>query len=151
MRIINPTPKLTAKESAFIAYSIDIKVDDVELVHIKRLTEKVERYLRGGAQRVIIATNQTEPTKFDLTCAIRYPTAFNKRALQEYLRFRAIAPCFGEGKLEGRAVHVHVKPLDNLDDSTFDRLRALWSDPPWKLEFEGHGSSVVRASAPGLQ
>ena len=146
-----PMLKLAAEDITSIAYQINITVDDVQPAHIARLVESIARYLKGSAQRVIVATNKTFPTKFDLVCAIRYPIPFKKTALKKYLRFRAIPPCFGEGKLEGRTVHVDVKPLENLDDSTFDRLRALWSGAPWILEFEGHGSSVVRASAPGLQ
>ena len=147
-----PILKLAAEsDTTSISYQINITVDDVQPTHIDRLVEAIERYLKGAAQRIIIATNQTFPAKFDLACAIRYPIPFSKKALKNYLRSVAIPSCFGEGKLEGRAVRVDVKPLENLDDSVFDRYKALWSGPPWKLEFEGYGSSAVRASVPGLQ
>jgi len=144
-----PIPE--ASNIASTAYRIHIKVEDVQPGIMDRLVAAIERYLRGGAHRVIIARDQTFPAKFDLECMIRYTIPFQQRILKNHLRYRVIPPCFVEGKLEGRAVHVDIRPLENLDDSTFDRLRALWSEPPWKLEFEGHGSSVVRTSAPGLQ
>jgi len=144
-----PIPE--ASNTASTAYRINITVEDVQPGIMNSLAAAIERYLRGGARRVIIARDQTFPAKFDLACMIRYTNPFQQRKLKNYLRSRVIPPCFGEGGLEGRTVHLDVKPLENLDDSTFDRLSALWSDPPWKLEFEGHGSSVVRASAPGLQ
>ena len=145
-----PILKLAAESDTSVAYQINITVDDVQPAHIERLVQAIERYLKVGAQRIIIATNQTLPAKFDLACAIRYPIPFSKKALKKHLRFVAIPPCFGEGKLEGRAVYVDAKPLENLADTTFDRLRAMWSEPPWKLEFEGYGSAAVRA-APGLR
>ncbi len=74
----------------FRSYFINILVaDDVNSVHIDRLSKAIERILRKGAESILLATNNTVSANFDCACAVRYPTAVNKRALQDSLRFSA--------------------------------------------------------------
>jgi hypothetical protein len=42
-----------------------------------------------------------------------------------------------EADVGGRAIHVQAKPIEHLDEAGFQRLRALWSNPPWSIVFTG--------------
>ena len=139
-----PILKPDAVDISTIAYRINITIEDVDPGIFERLVVAIERYLRGGAQRAIIARNLTFPAKFELACAIRYPIPVQKRILKKHLRSRAIPASFGDRNLKGRTLRLHVdaKAVDNLDDTTFDCLKDLWSKPPWNLEFEGRGAGL---------
>ena len=148
MRFIETKNRPAAKDVASRSYAIDITVHDLNCVLIERLSRTIERYLRNGAEHVIIATNNTDSTKFDCACVIRYPEVVNKRKLQENLRSRHILPCFGEpGALGNRAVHVDAKPIEDLENSAFQRLHVLRSHPPWTLIYEGPGAAAGRAAS----
>ena len=49
-----------------------------------------------------------------------------------------------EADVGGRAIHVLAKPIEHLDEAGFQRLRALWSNPPWSIVFAGSGRAAGR-------
>jgi hypothetical protein len=140
-----------ARDITSRSYVINILVADVNPVHIDRLSKAIECHLRKGAESILLATNNTVSEKFDCACAVRYPTAVNKRHLQDTLRSRQILPCFGEkGAIGNRVVHVDAKPTEDLDDSALRGLADLWSRSPWTLIYQGAGAAAGRAAS-GLQ
>ena len=148
MRFLEPVPRPAPKDIASRLYLINISVSGVDSVLSERLTRAIELYLRNGAEYLVIARNTTESHKFDLVCSIRYPNDIKKRHLQDHIRSRQILPCFGEaGCLGNRVVHVDAKPVNDLDDSGFHRLRDLWSKSPWNLVYEGFGAAGARAAS----
>ena len=48
-----------------------------------------------------------------------------------------------EADMGRRAIHVQAKPIEHLDEAGFQRLRALWSNPPC-----GGDAQQVRAPRP---
>ena len=151
MRFLEVKSKPAARDITSRSYFINILVADVNPVHIDRLSKAIERILRKGAESILLATNSTVSEKFDCACAVRYPTAVNKRALQDSLRSRHILPCFGEaGAIGNRVVHVDAKPTEDLDDSALRRLADLWSRSPWTMIYQGAGAAAGR-TASGLQ
>ena len=47
-----------------------------------------------------------------------------------------------EADVGGRAIHVLAKPIEHLDEAGFQRLRALWSNPPWSIVFARCGRAA---------
>jgi len=47
-----------------------------------------------------------------------------------------------EADVGGRAIHVQAKPIEHLDEAGFQRLRALWSNPPWSIVFARCGRAA---------
>jgi len=151
MRFLEVKSKPGARDITSRSYVINILVADVNPVHIDRLSKAIECHLRKGAESILLATNNTVSEKFDCACAVRYPTAVNKRHLQDTLRSRQILPCFGEkGAIGNRVVHVDAKPTEDLDDSALRGLADLWSRSPWTLIYQGAGAAAGRAAS-GLQ
>jgi hypothetical protein len=151
MRFLEVKSKPGARDITSRSYVINILVADVNPVHIDRLSKAIECHLRKGAESILLATNNTVSEKFDCACAVRYPTAVNKRHLQDTLRSRQILPCFGEkGAIGNRVVHVDAKPTEDLDDSALRGLADLWSTSPWTLIYQGAGAAAGRAAS-GLQ
>jgi hypothetical protein len=151
MRFLEVKSKPAARNITSRSYVITILVADVNPVHIDRLSKAIECHLRKGAESILVATNNTVSEKFDCACAVRYPTAVNKRHLQDTLRSRQILPCFGEkGAIGNRVVHVDAKPTEDLDDSALRGLADLWSRSPWTLIYQGAGAAAGRAAS-GLQ
>ena len=73
MRFVQPEPSTAPKDIASRSYDINIRVsgvDSVQTVLIERLTVKIERHLRIGAEYTLIATNNAHSNRFDLACAI---------------------------------------------------------------------------------
>jgi hypothetical protein len=151
MRFLDIKSKTAARDTTSRSYFIIILVADVNPAHIDRLSKAIERILRKGAESILLATNNTVLANFDCACAVRYPTAINKRALQDSLRSRHILPCFGAaGAIGNRVVHVDAKPTEDLDDSVLRGLADLWSRSPWTKIYEGAGAAAGR-TASGLQ
>jgi len=151
MRFLEVKSKPGARDITSRSYVITILVADVNPVHIDRLSKAIECHLRKGAESILVATNNTVSEKFDCACAVRYPTAVNKRHLQDTLRSRQILPCFGEkGAIGNRVVHVDARPTEDLDDSALRGLADLWSTSPWTLIYQGAGAAAGRAAS-GLQ
>ena len=109
LRPEGPEPSTAARDIASRSYGINISVSGVDSVLIERLTVTIERYLRIGAEYILIATNNAHSNQFDLACAICYPKTIKKHSLQKILRVRHIIichilPCFGEPQdLGGRS------------------------------------------------
>ena len=152
MRFLEVKPRTAARDITSRSYVISVKVSAVSPVHINRLSKAIECHLRnGGAESMILATNNTISDTFDCTCAIRYPAVVNKRALQDRLRFRSLLPCFGEkGAIGNRVVHVDARPTEDLNDSALRGLADLWSQSPWTMIYKGAGAAAGR-TASGLQ
>ena len=149
MRFLEVKSKPAARDIKSRSYFINILVADVNPVHIDRLSKAIECHLRnGGAESMILATNNTISDTFDCTCAIRYPAVVNKRALQDRLRSRSLLPCFGEkGAIGNRVVHVDARPTEDLDDSALRGLADLRSTSPWTLIYQGAGAAAGRAAS----
>jgi hypothetical protein len=148
MRFLDLKSKTAARDITSKSYVINVVVSDVSPVHIERLSKAIERILRKGAESILLATNSTVSEKFDCACAVRYPTAVNKRNLQDSLRSRHILPCFGEaGAIGNRVVHVDAKPTEDLDDSALRGLADLWSRSPWTMIYKGAGAAAGRTAS----
>ena len=152
MRFLDLKSKTAARDITSKSYLINVVVSDVSPVHIQRLSKAIECHLRKGAESVLLAINNKNLSRFDCSCAIRYPTVVNKRNLQDHLRSRHILPCFGEaGALGNRVVHVDARPTEELDDSTLrglaDGAADLWSRSPWTMIYEGAGAAAGRTAS----
>jgi hypothetical protein len=125
-----------------ISYFIHITVSDVDQQLNERLCVRIEKYLRGSAEQLIIATLNTVPTTFDFSCAIRYPIAIKRENLRRKIRSIQIPLCFEEPGIGKRTVHVDVEPIESEDGSAFERQHGLWSNnPPWNIIYKGPGAA----------
>lgn len=125
-----------------ISYFIHVTVSDVDQQLNERLCVRIEKYLRGSAEQLIIATLNTVPTTFDFSCAIRYPIAIKRDNLLRKIRTNHIPLCFEEADIGKRTVHVDVEPIESEDGSAFERQHGLWSnDPPWNIIYKGPGAA----------
>ena len=148
MRFVQPEPRPTAKDIAVTSYIIRITVSGVNFVLIERLNATIERYLRIGADNILIARDNVLSNTFDLSCLICYPKLIKKRCLQDNFRSRHIKLCFGEkGDIGNGTVHVHAKPFEHLNDSAFQSRHAFGSAQPWLLVYYGRGAAAGCAAS----
>jgi hypothetical protein len=144
MRILKPDPKLAAKLAESSCFMLNILVNNVDWILNERITARIEEWLRSKAVNVIIARHQSDKPDLDLACALQCAKSIQQAPLTQNLRARCIKPCFPEADVGGRAIHVQAKPIEHLDEAGFQRLRALWSTPPWSMVFAGSGRAAGR-------
>ena len=144
MRILKPDPKLAAKLAESSCFRLNILVNNVDWILNERITARIEESLRSKAVNVIIARHQRDKPDLDLACALQCAKSIQQAPLTQNLRARCIKPCFPEADVGGRAIHVLAKPIEHLDEAGFQRLRDLWSNPPWSIVFAGSGRAAGR-------
>ena len=142
MRILKPDPKLAAKLAESSCFRLNILVNNVDWILNERITARIEESLRSKAVNVIIARHQRDKPDLDIACALQCAKSIQQAPLTQNLRARCIKPCFPEADVGGRAIHVQAKPIEHLDEAGFQRLRALWSNPPWSIVFARCGRAA---------
>jgi hypothetical protein len=145
----NPNQKLNDVMSS--SFQINITICDVDQETRHRLTTTIERKLRKAAVTVLIAENETDLTRWDLTCAIVYPKPTKQSAVIRNIRSEYIPPCFPEGmRIPGKQRNwlVTARPFEpfNADDSAFWKMHNLWSLPPWTMVHAGPGAAARRVA-----
>ena len=133
------------------SFHINITVCDVDQETNHLLTTTIERILRKTAVTVLIAKNESDPTKLDLTCAIVYPNSTKQSAVIRNIRSRYIPPCLpNEMKIPGKKMTLLVTatPINPFEanDSSFWKMHSLWSRPPWTMIHAGPGAAAGRVA-----
>ena len=133
------------------SFHINITVSDVDQETNHRLTTTIERILRKTAVTVLIAKNESDPMKCDLTCAIVYPRSTKQSAVMRNIRKEYIPSCFPNGiNIPGkkRNLLVTATPINPFEanDSSFWKMHSLWSLPPWTMIHAGPGAAAGRVA-----
>ena len=93
---------------------------EVNSVLIEKLFIKIERYLRTGAEYILLVTNYAHSNTFDLgsSWVCNSLSKGNQKVnATNCLLFRHMLPCFGEPQdLGSRIIHADTKPTATLDD-----------------------------------
>ena len=152
---MKPNPSQKANDVISSSFHINITVSDVDQETNHRLTTTIERILRKAAVTVLIAKNESDPTKLDLTCAIVYPKSTKQSAVMRNIRSRYIPSCFPDGiNIPGkkRNLLVTATPINPFDsgfeanDSSFWKMHNLWLRPPWTIIHAGPGAAAGRVA-----
>jgi hypothetical protein len=146
---MKPNPNQKANDVMTSSFHINITVCDVDQETRHCLTTTIERILRKAAVTVLIAKNESDLTRCDLTCAIVYPKPTKQSALIRNIRTVHIPSCFPDGiKIHGKKMKwlVDATPCQRFeaDDSAFWKMHNLWSLPPWTMIHAGPGAAARR-------
>jgi len=148
---MKPNPNQKPNDVMSSSFQINITICDVDQETRHRLTTTIERKLRKAAVTVLIAENESDLTRWDLTCAIVYPKPTKQSAVIRNIRSVYIPPCFPEGmRIPGKqkkwlATATPVEPF-NDDDSAFWNMHNRWSLPPWTMIHAGPGAAAIRVA-----
>ena len=148
---MKPNPNQKQNDVMSSSFQINITICDVDQETRHRLTTTIERKLRKAAVTVLIAENESDLTRWDLTCAIVYPKPTKQSAVIRNIRSEYIPPCFPEGmRIPGKqkkwlATATPVEPF-NDDDSAFWNMHNRWSLPPWTMIHAGPGAAAIRVA-----
>lgn len=146
---MKPNPNQKPNDIISTSFHINITVINVDQETRLHLTTTIERILRKAAVTIVIAENNTDLTRCDLTCAIVYPKATKQSAvirnIRETMRIPRETMRIPGMKRNMLVTATQIEAFE-AEDSVFWKMHTLWSRPPWTMIHAGPGAAAERAA-----